>query len=171
MASTMLQVSWTEGPRVSPLRSYYDPFKSPGREYIWQDDAACGGIDTETFMVNRLGDPEVSHIKSTQVLRQHNSDKIERAKALCSDCPVVQQCLDSASSADRHWSVRGGETPGALSTGKLRMSHGDIPNADTNEYIEYRCRRGRHLGSSYRGEKRDSKTGNIVTYCLGCASM
>lgn len=167
MASVMLQMTWGEGPRISELREHYDPFKGSGREYIWQDDAACGGIDPELFMVNRMGDPEVAHIKASQALRAHNLDKLERAKSVCEDCPVKRECLEDATSSDLHWSVRGGQTPTSLQGDKLRMSRGDIPISEASEYIEYTCRSGRHVGDGYRGKKPD-RNGKLVNFCLGC---
>jgi len=36
-------------------------------------------------------------------------DELERAKALCVDCPIRQQCLDAALDRGEPWGVWGGE--------------------------------------------------------------
>lgn len=167
MPSVMLSmVSLKDGPEVPALRGGYDPFSSPGRDYIWQDDANCQRADPELFMVNRMGDPEVAHIKSTQALRRYNESKIERAKEYCNDCPVMQECLDNSTPADLHWSVRAGLTPASVVGKRMKTSRGEIPSSDTTEYLEFICRSGRHRGDHHRGYKNGEE--GAVQYCRSC---
>ncbi|MGH3898635.1 MAG: WhiB family transcriptional regulator [Pseudonocardiaceae bacterium] len=71
-----------------------------------------------------LGGAELAHLlntapsgPSTLPCRSHDPDlwfaekpaELERAKQLCSDCPVKAACLDSARSRQEPWGVWGGE--------------------------------------------------------------
>ena len=64
------------------------------REPVWQDLALCndgsGGSMTELFFSEQL-------------------DDIAAAKAFCTECPVREDCLDSALARREPWGVWGGE--------------------------------------------------------------
>ncbi|AXT84630.1 transcription factor WhiB [Aeromicrobium sp. A1-2] len=62
----------------------------------WQYDAACKGIDPETFF-----SPDAERGP-----RRRNREA--SAKALCAVCPVVQQCLDHALAVREPYGVWGG---------------------------------------------------------------
>ena len=64
----------------------------------WMKDAACKGEDVDTFF--RDGD------------RGHHRNALDnRAKAICSVCPVVEECLSYAVSANVTDGVWAGLTP------------------------------------------------------------
>ena len=64
------------------------------QEPVWQDLALCndgsGGSMTELFFSEQL-------------------DDIAAAKAFCGECPVKENCLDSALARREPWGVWGGE--------------------------------------------------------------
>ncbi|MGU3293646.1 WhiB family transcriptional regulator [Williamsia sp. M5A3_1d] len=56
---------------------------------------------TETRLPCRVADPDLWFAESPRDL--------ERAKALCSECPLRRECLDSALDRGEPWGVWGGE--------------------------------------------------------------
>lgn len=60
----------------------------------WRNDAAC------------LGDPEPGDWFATPAER----DRLERAVAVCEECPVAMACLEFALAVDERWGVWGGFT-------------------------------------------------------------
>lgn len=134
----------------------------------WTADASCVGIPIERFTVSKMGDPEVSHLNSTQTVRAYNLKKIDEAVKICNSCPVWMECIESSNSSDLFWTVRGGLTPAYYETsGKSGPKR--APNAETQDYLEYRCKSGRHVGDLYRGTKESwRKDGSVVEYCIEC---
>lgn len=60
----------------------------------WRDDAAC------------LGDPEPGDWFANPA----EGDRLERAVAVCLECPVAMDCLEFALAVDERWGVWGGFT-------------------------------------------------------------
>lgn len=122
----------------------------------WQSHAACGGMDANKFILNQVGDEEVSHLEvanggytSTVKLRSWNEHKVKQAQEVCFSCPVRSSCLSSAEASDLYWTVRGGARPTMLDgrgpTGKKCRP----PLAGIDEYPEYVCPSG-HTGDANR---------------------
>ncbi|HXN61398.1 MAG TPA: WhiB family transcriptional regulator [Acidimicrobiales bacterium] len=57
----------------------------------WYDDALCHGLDAELFHPGR-GDP------------------VQQVKAVCSECPVREQCLDYALETRQKFGIWGGKS-------------------------------------------------------------
>jgi WhiB family redox-sensing transcriptional regulator len=60
----------------------------------WKDDAACTGMDYDTFF------PAVGY-------NQHDL----HARTICNKCPVKQECLMFAVNNRIHYGIWGGRTP------------------------------------------------------------
>ncbi len=67
--------------------------------FEWQVRGKCRTIDPDQFFPS---DAERGRARATRV---------ERAKALCSVCPVIQECLQHAMSVREPYGVWGGTTP------------------------------------------------------------
>lgn len=67
-------------------------------QWDWQFDAACNGVDPETFFLehNTRGKTKYS--------------KEQKAIAICNTCPVKQECLDHALKVPEIFGVWGGMT-------------------------------------------------------------
>ncbi|MGH8906789.1 MAG: WhiB family transcriptional regulator [Egibacteraceae bacterium] len=61
---------------------------------LWRNRAACLDTDPELFFPIGTTGPAL--------------DQIERAKAVCRDCPVITQCLESALETNQDAGVWGG---------------------------------------------------------------
>jgi WhiB family redox-sensing transcriptional regulator len=72
------------------------PLNQPRPSWAWQDDAACHGEDLILFF-------------SPDGERQPERDRRERkAKAICAQCPVRNECLDYALSRPEKYGTGGG---------------------------------------------------------------
>lgn len=73
------------------------PIPSTRRDSLaWIDAAACRGMDTEIFFAN-----------------PGEAERVRHVKAVCSDCPVVEQCLElGLSQSYDNFGIFGGTTPG-----------------------------------------------------------
>src|SRR5881628_1699709 len=76
-------------------RPVYDRWAGMSREYVWTDDAACSGVNPETFQVSQASDPGLEGI-GTHELRKFNEQKMQTAKQYCDTCPVKKTCLKNA---------------------------------------------------------------------------
>lgn len=137
------------------------------KSYVWQDDAACVGIDPEEFQYLQTTDPGYeSKIYITKWgkkkplgERDTNRAKLEKSALVCAGCPVRQKCLDEANSSDLFWTLRGGRLPGVLEI-KTRFA----PAFDVKNYIEWGCKIHGRKYMSYRDNK-----GKRRPYCTDCA--
>lgn len=66
----------------------------------WTDDAACIGLDTELFFVDR---------------GQGSTSEMHTIFKMCKKCPVKDECLEEAMRIEKHYGTRhgiwGGKTP------------------------------------------------------------
>ena len=99
-----------------------DVFELPNvlvRNWDWQQNAACRGLDTEQFY-----NPD----------RARGPNKRAReaaAKAVCAQCPVVQSCLNWALTAGEPYGVWGGTTPEERSAFRSDI----VPALDRDELL------------------------------------
>ncbi|MDT5017729.1 MAG: WhiB family transcriptional regulator, redox-sensing transcriptional regulator [Mycobacterium sp.] len=49
------------------------------------------------------------HVENPDLWFAENPVELERAKALCADCPIRRECLDAALERQEPWGVWGGE--------------------------------------------------------------
>lgn len=93
---------------------YHDPHDfsaSIGPLPTWRDKAACLDEDPELFFPKG---------NTGQALAQ-----IEQAKAVCQQCPVINECLDWALETGQHDGVWGGKSEDE----RHRMRRGDKPRS------------------------------------------
>lgn len=62
----------------------------------WRDKARCRGMDPELFFPVGASGPAL--------------EQSERAKAICTRCPVSNQCLEWALETNQHDGIWGGKT-------------------------------------------------------------
>jgi len=87
-----------------PMKRFYtevmaDLTRLPGPNadfWDWQMDAACRGLDSAVFY-----HPEGER-------GQARENRIEKAKAICATCPVVNQCRDHSIKVREPYGVWGG---------------------------------------------------------------
>lgn len=140
-----------------------------GREYIWQDDAACSSKPPEDFEYLRTDEPGYKPLtyiskwgkKKTADERRSNQAKLEASAKVCSSCPVAEQCLAASSPADLFWTVRAGQLPKVLAVPMKKA-----PAAPSSEYIEWLCR---IHGRTHYAERWDKSLGRKRPYCRECA--
>lgn len=147
--------------------SSYDPAQGSGREYIWQDDAACASVDPDLFQMSSTGDPGAEELRN-QALTKYNQEKIETAQRICAGCPVRKECLADATPSDLHWSVRGGEVP---KRHLLRGGKKVAPSAEIQPYLPaWECEK--HGSESIRWRKaKAGQRGNTRPFCGVCADI
>lgn len=139
-------------------RQEYDPSAGSAREYVWTDDAACNGVMPELFQLSHQDDPGLEGI-STHTLQELNFQKVETAKKYCDTCPVKKTCLETASTSDLHWSIRGGQTPTRLTWQKRP------PSFPYQDYTQWECVKCGSNEYGLRKEKNDMRK-----YCRPCAN-
>lgn len=127
----------------------------------WLAEASCLGVDPEVFQMKQLGDPGIPGNITSGSIGAWNKRRAKKAISdYCEGCPVRAACLEAAEAPDLYWSVRGGLMPSRF--GEDRP--GSIPSFRSQDYVEFRCSRGIHLGDGYRGFKDGSP------YCTGCSN-
>lgn len=62
----------------------------------WQSQAACRGMDSSIFF----------HPRAERTVAREN--RINAAKAVCRECPVIEQCLDHAIRVREPYGIWGG---------------------------------------------------------------
>jgi WhiB family redox-sensing transcriptional regulator len=89
------------------------PRQPISEEWDWQVFATCRGMDVEIFF-----HPCDEHRKARE-------RRIEHAKAICQDCPVVTECRDYALATSEPYGVWGGLSEGerALMLGVRTLRH------------------------------------------------
>lgn len=128
---------------VMEVRAKWTPFGESAHEYVWQDDAACEGVDPDESFMDEASDEQYLHIGKKvrrQALVAVNLPRYEKFKSnYCDTCPVMETCAREAQDSDKFWSVRGGEMPGIL---QLQMTPGSkiySPAFDRSDYFEWSC--------------------------------
>lgn len=119
----------------------------------WRDKAICVTRDPEDFTYVESGNGGMGELKQ-------NKDRLLEAADFCLDCPVMFECLDSATLNERFWTVRGGELPTIMNAGVRKR---DYPNAEIREYLPDVCGRG-HM-NWYNNPLDPTKR-----YCITCAN-
>jgi WhiB family redox-sensing transcriptional regulator len=66
------------------------------QNYEWQEKAKCLGMDIEVFFL-----PDNSRMQNKRL-------RIEEAKKVCRQCPVIQQCLEYSLRVEEPYGVFGG---------------------------------------------------------------
>lgn len=75
----------------------YGAYRRVGvRPYSWRDDALCFGKPNSIWFPNT---------------NQYDGELVARAKEICSECVVSQECLVYALGNDERYGVWGGLTP------------------------------------------------------------
>jgi WhiB family redox-sensing transcriptional regulator len=74
--------------------------------FVWQDQAACRGMDTAAFF------PEPGGTSAKQ--RAAMKFQVEAAVAVCGDCPVQRRCLQYAGATRSAWGIWGGRLFGGF---------------------------------------------------------
>jgi hypothetical protein len=111
---------------------------------MWQDNAACKGADPVLFELLNEDHPASEALNRTDMFHQ-NVENFEDAATYCERCPVLAECLASASDDDLDWTVRGGRTPRkftGLPVGRPRKHN---PNSGKRNKIvngKKRCSKG-----------------------------
>ncbi|WP_043485968.1 MULTISPECIES: WhiB family transcriptional regulator [Streptomyces] len=72
----------------------------------WRERAACRGVDPDLFFPIGNSGPTL--------------EQIDEAKAVCGQCPVVEQCLNWAMRVGRVEGIWGGTTEGERRAMRLR---------------------------------------------------
>ena len=161
---------YVDGPQLS---AKWSPFGSSAHEYVWQEDAACGGVDLEESFMSESSDPEFEGVGRRDIrsaLVAVNLPRYQEFKAnYCDGCPVLEQCLENSQVSDKFWSVRGGEMPGIL-----REQMGDskkiyIPPFDMTEYKEWTCSVHGRKNLKYKTRVRKSGEEYRAPFCGVCS--
>lgn len=88
-------------PKPNPYRSLdFAPDLTPPTPQPWMDQALC----------TQVGDPELWFGKPTSFLTNDDGQRESAAKAVCSRCPVRDECLDFALATDERYGIWGGMT-------------------------------------------------------------
>ena len=69
--------------------------------FVWQDDAACRGMDTAAFFPELVG----TNAQQKSAMRR----QVAVAVAVCDSCPVQQRCLQYAVATRSSWGIWGGQ--------------------------------------------------------------
>lgn len=143
--------------KKSVRKFVYDPSFGMSREYVWVDDAACGGVDPEIFQMGMPDDPGFEGLNFMQT-RKINLERLAKAREYCDTCPVRLKCVEEAEPGDLYWSVRGGLEPKRLTRGAR------APIYDITPWVEAICK---HHGVQYMRNRVGFKTN---AYCSMCES-
>ena len=77
-----------------PVRTGISPLTAPRQDAEWREAAACGQADPELFFpIGSAGT---------------GAAEIQRAKAICADCPVRHPCLTYALATSQEFGIWGG---------------------------------------------------------------
>jgi hypothetical protein len=119
----------------------------------WARRANCKGKAVELFEYQEKDSPLTKDMKFKERLA-FNYQNFELAAEICIECPVMFECLNSATDEDRYWTVRGGEPPKRF----------DIE-------ADQLARTGRSTGPAKPKEPRTCKRGHYVPNggrCMAC---
>lgn len=126
----------------------------------WASRANCKGKAFELFEYQEKDSPLTKDMKFKERLA-FNYQNFQLAGEICIECPVMFECLNSASEQDRYWTVRGGEPPKRFAMeseqlARLEQSGGGKPKPGTPRT----CQRGHYLptGGRCRTCKREQNT-------------
>jgi transcription factor WhiB len=135
----------------------------------WTISASCAEMDPRDFTYVRKDEPGYIPVKGKNTQgkwvelgekRANHERLLEAASKVCTTCPVFQECLDSATPADRFWTTRGGLTP--LATVRPLVKQ---PTVSNDKYFEWECK---EHGRRYVGKRKRGMTKGRI-YCVACA--
>lgn len=75
------------------------PVKPSNLSLVWQERAACKGMDQDVFY-----GPDAPESSAERIARE------EKAKSVCASCPVREQCLNYALTQNEVYGIWGGMT-------------------------------------------------------------
>lgn len=159
---------------VSPIdharpNSFWDPFPSSAHKYVWQDDAACNGVDPELFEVANEGEPAaLGYPARSKALLQLNMDRHEQAKSICEGCPVRATCLSSADPSDLYWTTRGGQLPAFLKPREKNQNGKKGPAFKFDDYNLWSCRKHDRKAVGVRDRTKLNGEAYQAPYCKIC---
>lgn len=90
----------SNGIAYDTIRSFLDGLTASRRLEEWMGDAACAGMDPNTFFPSQKEDPPGVA-----------QEKTEMALDCCSRCTVKQECLDFAIRTNTKYGIFGGMLP------------------------------------------------------------
>ncbi len=160
---------------VMEVRAKWTPFGESSHEYMWQDDAACEGVDPAESFMDEAGDEQYDGM-STRTIRPKlvavNLPRYEKFKSTyCDNCPVLERCASEAQSSDKYWSVRGGEMPTLL---QLQMEKGSkiyAPAFDRSDYFEWSCPQHGREFLGWKDRKKADGTPYKAEICVRCNTL
>lgn len=118
----------------------------------WEASALCYG-QAPLYEV-----PEASQGGSSRYTIELKWEFMQRADR-CLDCPVMIQCLESASEEDFWWTIRGGRMPGVMAKTDIRLP---FPTRVTASGVTIRtCKNGHPYDTTPR-------YGPGIGHCLAC---
>lgn len=127
----------------------------------WEERANCKGKAFELFEYQEKDSPLTKDMKFKERLA-FNYQNFELASEICIECPVMFECLNSATAEDRYWTVRGGEPPKRFDIEAEQLAKTGRPTGSkTVRPGEPRtCKRGHYLpnGGRCKDCKREQNT-------------
>ena len=130
--------------------------------YVWQDDAACSGADVNLFAMLDPDEPALEGLSPTE-LDEVQAERFDDAQSYCDRCPVRGDCLKSATSADRKYTIRGGQLPKSYEPPKNKPKFRKCRNNHVVPATDYRCLRCRRD----REKERRARNAEMVRFRAG----
>ena len=79
----------------------------------WEDLANCKNKRLEMFLIVDKDHPDSQGL-GVNARKALTLENFKRAEQVCHGCPVVEQCLSTASEEDLYWTYRAGRVPGGF---------------------------------------------------------
>lgn len=115
----------------------------PGHDpdtYVWQDDAACAFVPAELFEVLDEEHPMTEDMDRTE-RNDFMMKNFEYAATVCARCPVLDQCEESATTADHRYTFRAGKMPSSVGD-EVRSHRRKKPRDPVLAAMGRTCKRG-----------------------------
>lgn len=104
----------------------------------WAQEAACKGMNPDLFAMLMLDDEAAAPAGGSKYrLSLLNKERVASAQMVCETCPIKRECVENATPADLHWTVRGGQAPAAM----FATNRSNVPSAS---FVPEPCRRGHY---------------------------
>lgn len=98
----------------------------------WEERANCKGHPVELFEYQEKDSPLCVDMTWKQRVA-FNAHNFVKAEEVCIECPVFFECGANASTEDKYWTVRQGETPGRFNTEADHLSKVGRPTSKPGE--------------------------------------